>query len=311
MKRLNLVWGILAMAFLALAGGYVQYNRSKQDNDPPQITMDSDLIECLLDASQEDLIAGMTAIDNKDGDITSHIIVNDIIIREEEENPEKNLFDISYVVFDSSNNMSFASRTLKYDDYYSPRFQIKEPLRFGAATIDFSEIISAEDCIDGDISNQISIEMSKEFLSAYSFGSFECNVSVTNSLGDTSVLPLTFEVVDTASDVESSRPLIYLNEYLVYVKAGKKLNEKSYLDYLLIDNYWYQIVDDKELEVEDTREFGYGYSNKNYGRFIPKSAIKVKSNVDWNTPGIYEVKYSIRHPEEGTKGTAKLMVIVE
>ena len=311
MKRLNIIGGILAIISIVLTGGYFQYRRMNADYIPPEISMEQELIECELDASQEELMEGMTAIDNKDGDISNHIIVNDIRIREEDENPDKDLFDISYVVFDSSNNMNFASRTLKYKKYHSPRFRISAPLRFSSSAADFSEMLTADDCVDGDISNQISVEMSKEYLSGFGFGKYDCTVSVTNSLGDTSPLPLSFEIVDTSSDAESSRPLVYLKEYLIYADSTKKLNEKIYLDYAVIDNYWYAIADDSELDVEGTVESGYGYSNRNYSRFIPKSAIKVKSNVDLKTPGIYEVEYSLRHPEENTQGIAKLIVIVE
>lgn len=321
LKKLNIIAILLAVGALAGGGFFVMNKKTSEDHTPPEITIDNNIITCSIEATEEDLKAGVTATDDIDGDLTDRILIDDIQITpmpvDEDGNPvppdgyvEGKTFDITYVVFDSSNNLSTATRTLVYSDYHSPRFEILKPLQFtSASSVQLYSIIGAEDCIDGTLTNQISIEMSDAFQDAVSPGEYECSVRVTNSLGDTSELPLTFTVL--SPDV--TRPEIVLSQYLVYLHCGDKFKPKSYLESIYVDNSGFRLLSDAEIgdQMSIATPRGYGYSTQQLGAFMSKNQIKVTSDVDVNVPGVYSTVYSYKHPEEETRGFARLIVVVE
>ena len=310
MKRLNIICAILAALAIVLGSAYVVRKQLNLDTTPPVFTVAQDTVECTIDADTATLCSGVTAVDDVDGDLTDHILVNEISIKSETE--AVNDFDISYIVFDASNNMSTVTRTLVYSDYHAPHFALSDALRFNSiSAVDLYDYLTAEDCIDGDISSQITIEMSDAYLNAISFGSYSCIVSVTNSVGDTAELPLTFDIVDTTTTEESTRPEIVLNSYLIYLNAGDEFDAVQYLKGVVVDNVGYWAVDRSELQLDSTVKDLYGYTNENYDHFILASSVDVSTDLDTATPGQYTVEYTYKHPEEGTRGTGTLIVIVE
>ena len=363
MKRLNLITAVGAAAALLVGGGYVVMQKSHADHTEPVISMEEDVIECSIEADAAELMKGLTATDDVDGDLTDHIIVNDIRIKTDEDIEEADKqktdtsdaetasvsdtssvsdaadgsdtdtagassegnsdtsaseasdtkeFEITYVVFDSSSNAATASRTLRYTDYHAPHFAISQALRFSSASaVDLYSCLSAEDCIDGDISSQINIEMSSNFSGSVSFGTYNATLSVTNSLGDTAVLPITFEVYDAASEEELARPQLVLTDYIVYLKKGETFHPEDYLEGMVLDNVGYFFLENEELTKEGVQELDYGYSNEEYQHFFPKSAVEIKNDVDTEKPGTYQVRYSFQHSEDEPKSSIELTVVVE
>ena len=393
MKRLNLITAVGAAAALLVGGGYVVMQKSHADHTEPVISMEEDVIECSIEADAAELMKGLTATDDVDGDLTDHIIVNDIRIKTDEDTEEADKqktdtsdaetasvsdtssvsdaadgsdtdtagassegnsdtsaseasdtsgdsdtgsasdtsgdsdsgnaaatseasdtkeFEITYVVFDSSSNAATASRTLRYTDYHAPHFAISQALRFSSASaVDLYSCLSAEDCIDGDISSQINIEMSSNFSGSVSFGTYNATLSVTNSLGDTAVLPITFEVYDAASEEELARPQLVLTDYIVYLKKGEAFHPEDYLEGMVLDNVGYFFLENEELTKEGVQELDYGYSNEEYQHFFPKSAVEIKNDVDTEKPGTYQVRYSFQHSEDEPKSSIELTVVVE
>lgn len=307
MKKIYILCGIMALAAILLGGGYIYYKQKTADTTTPEIIIDQETIECSVEAEQSELLQGVRAVDNKDGDLSDRIMVNDIRIREDSEAGGR-LFDVSYVVFDSSNNIATATRTLKYTDYHSPRFSADYELVFtSVSAVNIPKILRVEDCIDGDISSQIMIEMDEAFLNAISAGEYTCTASVTNSLGDTSSIPLTFEVKDADSD--DSRPRITLSDYIVYVKKGEFINLQDYLYSIKVDNTDYLLKD--FIVDESIIPYEYGYRLSSGDIAMQKNKIKVNSELDTTTPGVYTVTFSYKHPEDGTKGKTRMTVVVE
>lgn len=335
------------MIVILLGGAYVFLKKANADTTPPVISMDTMEIECPVAAEEEELLKGITVTDDKDGDLTNRVMVNDIRIKDNSE-PGNRLFDVSYVVFDSSNNMATAKRTLKYTDYHPTRFHLDGELVFNSVTgVNITKLLTAEDCIDGDISSQIMLELDDAYLNAISSGEYTCIASVTNSVGDTASIPLPFEVQETGTESDDSKPILFLKEYLVYVKKGEDFNSKQYLDEIKVDNTFYTIKNKAEIpgidvlksimenagiknskdleksgdldlytainEVAATynlRLYEYGYSVEGEPVILSES-IKANSDVDTATPGVYNVVFSYKHPEEGIKGRARLTVVVE
>lgn len=310
-KLLNLLCVILMIAAIQFGAWYMRDKKSKMDTQAPEIVFAEDSIECSIHADNKELLEGVTAIDNVDGDISENVMISGIQITNDPETEENTKeFEITYVVFDSSNNMTTASRKLSYTDYYSPRFGLKSKLQFDSvAAVKLLNVIKAEDCIDGNISGQVSLQQDRE---CTGFGTYDCVATVTNSLGDSAQLLLTYRVVDSASDEEGLRPDITLTDYIIYLKKGAKFRPTDYLSELRIDHVNYKLLDsDKVKFTEDTKESGYGYNDSVKGIFMLKEAINITSDVDVNTPGVYNVRYLFRHPVEKLIGTADLMVIVE
>lgn len=310
MKKLNALAIIVAALFLGGGGFFLVNKRNNADHIPPEIILENDQIECSITATEEELKTGVTASDNKDGDITDRILIDDIRIRQEEQENDKKIFDITYVVFDSNSNMTTASRTLIYNDYVSPHFSIADNLQFASASaVQLYSLISANDCIDGDITNQINIQMGDSFKDAISPGEYDCKLNVTNSVGDTASLPITFDVMLQ----DATRPYIALKEYCIYLKRGSNFKPRSYLDFIAIDNVKYALYNEADVagQIPFSSSRGYGYYNQNLGMYLVNKEIKVSSDVDTNVPGTYTVTFSYKHPEEGTRGFAKLFVIVE
>ena len=180
-SRSKLPIAALAALLLATAGffTYLLREAAAKDDAAPVIVCSSSEIHVSVDASEEELLFGVTAMDAEDGDITSSVVIESISSFVE---PGKSI--ITYAAFDSHNHVATASRTLYYTDYHSPRFRITDSLQFLSGTVINPLLyITAEDCIDGDISNKISMTLleSGDYISA--IGVHPVEFRVTNKIG--------------------------------------------------------------------------------------------------------------------------------
>lgn len=307
-KILNVI-SVFGIAGTVYAGiWYVNKTKENVDLEPPRIQFEQDVIHCSISADIAELKAGVTATDNVDGDLTEKIMISGIQIKKEDFTTEKE-FEITYVVFDSSNNMTAESRTLFYDDYHSPRFVLREPMLFESPwdvkPLDFLQV---EDCIDGNIGGQIALDIEE----CNGYGTYDFTARVTNSLGDSAELPLTFRVIDFGSDEEQMKPDIILTDYIIYLDQGEHFEPSDYLEKIWIDRKAYKLLSADQVTItEDTTSTGFGYSNNRWGAFMLKDMITITSDVDTDIPGVYYVRYSFHHPVEGTNGSSELMVVVE
>ena len=171
MRRLRIaVAGLFVLSLIA----FIAFNivdRITADHTPPTITSESDTVSVTLkpekdsdkESSDEEsggetdddaaLYQGLTAEDNRDGDLTDSIRVSSMSNFTE---PGKR--EITYAVFDSSNNSATLTRTLEYTDYTSPQIKLSAPLRYTLdemSDVSLTENMSVEDCLDGDITSQI------------------------------------------------------------------------------------------------------------------------------------------------------------
>lgn len=188
------------------------------DTVPPVISFSSSEIQISVHDPDTALLAGVSAKDNRDGDLSSRILIGGIskLITE-------NTAKVSYLVFDSSDNMASAERIVRYTDYSRPALSLQGSLIFplgGAVSLDGK--VMAEDVIDGDISGQIRV--SAMDASAFQEGTYSITVSVTNSVGDTAemLLPL----VVTEKGLQDGE--ILLSDYLVHIPQGGKFNPMDY-----------------------------------------------------------------------------------
>lgn len=279
------IFAISCVIFLA----YMLKTRQLEDHTPPVITCAEDVITVSTSADDKALLKGVTAEDDKDGDITDSVRVSGMT-----HFTDKGKRTITYIVFDEANQAGTAQRTLVYSDYVSPKIYLSEPLRYSLSEgIDAkpAEFMTAQDCLDGDITKQIRITLSDDFFDSLA-GECDITAQVTNSAGDVQAIPLQVTFVDKSNREEGMKYYPTLSEYIVYTNVDTRVNLSSYIIGVQKGNAVYTFEDDAE------------YLN------FTKNAVKIQHEIDYSVPGTYPVEYSYT-TEEGIKAVTRLYVVVE
>lgn len=265
---------VLFVIVALLFCGMLVYENYMVDDIAPVILCEEESIRVSVTDGDETLLEGVTASDNVDGDLTDQVMVKSV-------SPliGADTAKVTYFVFDSSDNVATASRMVQYRDYERPHFALSEPLVYRVgSTVTLLDRLTAEDDIDGDISD--SIRVTAQNLSVDYAGTYSVTVQVTNSLGDTAVLPLRV-VMDSYGAVNK---LVELTEYIVYLDEGDDFDPEDYIKH--IRDYDYSAADMSELVIE--------------------------SNVDTSVPGNYEVSYTFESSSVRAQTyTAWMAVVVE
>lgn len=252
-----------------------EYNKN-HDSTVPVLTSDQEVLEVSVDCTEEDLLKGLTAYDEKDGDLTDEILIagNTYFLGDESS------CNVTYVVFDSSNNSAKLTRKVHYKDYTPPRFALSAPLVYTQGqNINFLTNVTAYDVLDGDITDRVKVKKSN--VSNYQPGTYPLVLEVMNSHGDSATVELSV-VVQEGDAYSPKAPVITLTDYLVYVKKGEQLSPKDLIDSV----YTY----DEEM--------------------LPFSDVKVIGNVNTSEPGTYSLVYSVKDEEAEAEGYTYLTVIV-
>lgn len=274
MKRRSVILLIVA-AFMAvgLAAGYLFYQKTVASAMSPVISFDEQVLFASVNATDEDLLKGVTATDPEDGDVTDSLLVESTSSL-----VNGNAVRVTYVAFDSKNHMCRAERTVRYTDYESPVFSLSHPMMFKMSnTIDILNYINAEDVFDGDISRKIIYDLTGGSVSVNAVGEHEVELRVTNSKGDTAHLTLTVEVTQTDPNPAN----IQLKQYLVYIPVGGEFSAAEY----------FKSYESGDETVTDA------------------SSVRMKSDVDTQTPGTYTVTYSTGYGNN--ESHTRLIVVVK
>ena len=218
MRTIKQILIIALVVMLAANIATIIYNGTTDTSDPPTIQFSTDILEVSAAVSEAELLADVTASDNQDGDLTPHILVAGISKLISEDTAK-----VTYLVFDSDDNMAMETRKIRYTDYRKPRFAVKEPLIYNAnEEVDLLSNLGASDVIDGDISDQIRIST---LASTENPEIYNITVQVTNSRGDTASL----ELPVLRLSYNPMRPEVLLTDYLVYTQVGADFNPADYL----------------------------------------------------------------------------------
>lgn len=264
---------VVVLIFICSCGIYAgakwQYNKN-YDFTYPVIISEIDELELSVNSTNDELLMGLRAEDEKDGDLTDSIIV-----------AEKSFFQkneatcrVKYVVFDSNHNSATLTRNVHYKDYTSPKFTLEDPLVYTVGdNIRYLDYIKAQDVLDGDISEKIKVVSSN--ISNYKGGNFPVVLEVSNSYGDKQSVQVMVQVNE-----KKSVPEIRLKTYMIYLEPGSEF-------------------DPYELIVKaETAE----------GARLDKKDVVITGNVDTEKEGCYQLTYSIEH--EGIQGVVYLAVVV-
>lgn len=289
MKKRN--WLLILMIIVCIAGyfGYCFMDAMRTDTEAPEIKMDTQIPEVSVQDPRTALLQGITARDDRDGDVTDLLVVESVNLLD---NTGKLM--VSYAAFDHAGNVSKAQREARYTDYESPKFVMSSPLLFSyGSTFDILNTVGAWDAIDGDIQHRIRATALDE-QSISTMGIHEVKFQVTNSLGDTVSQVFPVEVYDP----EMYDAKLNLKSYLIYLPVGASFSSNSYL-----------------------KSFVLGGEETSLENGLPKDyTMKVKGGVQTQTPGTYTVElrvtYTERHEtnseyDRSFTGYSKLIVVVE
>ena len=260
---------IILLAVVALLYGAAEISRTASGREEgPQITCAQDMLEISVLDGEEKLMEGISASDPQDGDLTDQVMVAAVSQLITDDTAR-----VTYLVFDSHDNMAQYQRMIRYTDYRKPVLSLSEPLVFSAEdTTGILERLGAQDVIDGDISNKIRLS---SLWATNRADIYSLTVTVTNSMGDTARAEL--PVVIQPELV--GRPVIRLRKSLVYLDQGSAFDPMNY------------VVSVKVRE-----------------RAVSMEELVVENRVDTSQPGTYWVIYSCS--AEGIQGTAVLTVVV-
>lgn len=289
MKRLRILSGLIILSAIALVGYIRILDGRTNDNIAPTITMDQNEITISVQDDESVLLEGVTAQDNRDGDVTDSLTVDNISTF----NRDGKRY-VTIAAFDKSNNVGKATREITYKDYRSPHFDITEPMIFSVGSNRFFNAITANDVLDGDVTGNIHFEDNTRFFVSEA-GDYDATIQVKNSAGDVASLPLTITIMDNSYN---EKPRVILKHYVRYTKKNVKFNYKKLMDYVSIGNKKYELVKGDEIGEET----------------IGRDKIRINDDsVNYGKPGIYEVIYklTVEQGEEKVTGTTKLIVVVE
>lgn len=287
MRRLRIT---IVIVFVLSGIAFIGYNiadRVLSDHTPPVITSDSDTISVSVAAEESELFAGLTATDDKDGDLTDSIRISSMSNFTE---PGKRT--ISYAVFDSSNQAATLTRNLEYTDYVPPKIYQTQPLRFSLnemEDVSLAENMTAEDCIDGDLTKQIRVNLGDTYISTA--GSYTVTVQVSNSAGDTCSVPVDVTITDPSDPAEREKYYPVLSEYIAYTDVGVPIDPAAYLIGLERNGNQY-LFDVDAAMIPAGRE-----------------GVVIAGTVDYNTAGTYTLEYQFT-TADGVTAVTKLAVVV-
>lgn len=225
MKK-NIISIVLLVLSLSIVIAYKQIDSANTDSIPPVLTADSSVIEASVEVTEEELLKGITAYDDRWGDVTDTIVVEDI-----SNFIEENTRIITYAAVDGSMNVGRLERTLVYTDYKEPVFNLSKPLSFIVGTrINILSNISADSSLDKDLTEKVRYGLDS-VIDNLATGEYPIEFRVTDSCGKTSYLNTFIEICDasySAIDIE-------LSDYLIYLPVNSKFNPNSYFKGASID----------------------------------------------------------------------------
>lgn len=273
--KVGFLIGALLLCVIYIVNKWMLYNQL--DSSYPEITFEQDILEVSVTATEEELLAGVQAIDKKDGDVTDSIIIESM-----SNLLEGNQRIVTYAAFDGDNHVGKAERRIQYTDYTPVRFSLSKPI-VASSGLEWSELLSplqVIDCVDGDISDRIVILKSSvvSMTSEYIISNY--SVQVTNSCGEVAELKLPVKTSLSGTSLNNTYLEITLSEYLTYVPLGSTLDLSSFIT-------------------------GVSYR----GEAVAASDVTISTDLDTSKAGVYTATYSLTRDE--ATATCDLIIVVE
>ncbi|MBP9988925.1 MAG: hypothetical protein KBT46_05435 [Ruminococcus sp.] len=273
MEKILKIIFLIAFVIVAVAFAFFTINEKlKTDDTYPVITAENDMLMLSVNSSQKDMLKGITAYDEKDGDLTDKVIVETV-----SKFIQPGICEVTYAVCDSDKHVSSLTSKIKYIDYTKPKFSMNRSLCYSVnEKIKISSVFTAKDVIDGDVTREIKIT-SDDYKSG-SQGEYRINVKLTNSKDDTVSMDLPLFV----EQIDQNAPKITLKRYLIYVDKGTKINPEDYIK-----------------SAKDTN-----------GKDLIKS-VEIESGLNTSENGVYTVHYYLKDSQSRKTHTMLTVVVGE
>lgn len=221
MKRLKIFSIILLLVSVSAFAAFQGYTRMIRDKKPPVISCDSSELTVSVGAKEEDLLKGVTAKDNRSGDVSDTLVVESM-----SEFTDEAKRTITYAAVDKSMNVGRAERTIVYEDYTPPTFHMTGSLCFAAGEkVDVSSKISADSVLDGDLTSNIKYTL-ENTVNTQVAGEYPIEFRVMDSAGNTVYLKTQISI----SDKSYAGINVKLKDYLIYLPVGALFDPNEYYD---------------------------------------------------------------------------------
>ena len=279
MKNGILLYAAMSVV-LVLLMIYILADVLRRDTQPPQILLDEDEITVSVHDPKEVLLQGVTARDEKDGDLTGVLVIESVYGIGEDGRAT-----VKYAVADRAGSVTKAERTVVYRDYTSPRLELTGALVFEYGTpFDVLDYVRASDLFEGDISRRIKTTLLSDGTSVGELGVHDVQFRVTNAMGDTYHLTMPVEVYP----VGAYNAALQLREYLVVLPVGAEFDARDYALQMQVQK--------KSIDLDDW-----------------DVQLQMRGEVDTQTPGVYSVTYLAECWRDGYlyTGYSRLVVVVE
>ncbi|MCQ2471005.1 MAG: hypothetical protein MJ147_03105 [Clostridia bacterium] len=209
---------VVSIIFIIVLGAFVFFHFTKStDNTVPHIKCDVPVIEASVKDTDADLLKHITAVDEKDGDISKNVI-----IEKSSAFVDFGKVIVTFAVCDNDNNVSKINVPVTYTDYSNPRFELTDDLVFRTGgAVNVEDCIKVKDSFDGDITDRLVVIANDADIEEN--GKYPLTLKITNSKSYTSTMNIDLIMSDKFTNGYS----VELSDYLIYKKVGEKVDYKD------------------------------------------------------------------------------------
>lgn len=219
MKRIKIASILLLVISVLIFGAYKIYEKMTSDTVAPVIKCGSEEILVSVSASEEEFLSDVTAIDDKSGDVSETLVVEEISAFAEE-----NTRIVTYAAIDEKGNVGRHNRILKYTDYQIPKFNLTNSLRFPKGRmVNVLENMEVYSVLDGDLTDSIKYSV-ENTINLENTGVYSIEFRVMDSAGHIEYLNTEIEIYD----ITEERIQVFLSEYLIYLPKGAQFDPQAY-----------------------------------------------------------------------------------
>ena len=283
MKRINILLLMVLAVAVGLFACYHIWVHNRLDTVGPVLSIDEGMLEISVNDPEEALLAGIHAMDERDGDVTASILVESIYGIS-----EYHTTTVTYAAFDRAGNVSKIERQVRFRDYEAPSYKLYGSMTFAYGSgFDLLEYIGAWDVIEGDIGRRVHATLISDTKGIEALGRHRVKLQVTNKLGDTVEMILPVEVYDP----EWYTAGVVLSDYMIYLERGAQFDPRQYLEGFVLRGDLIELTDGIPSDIE----------------------VEIDNGVNVKVPGVYEVSYILSKSLNLNtySGIARMIVVVE
>lgn len=289
---------VLLVLVCGILGGGLFVIRGTMDRVAPEIQLPEVQAEYNLSDTNEVLLKGVTAMDNKDGDVTDSLVVENVFTDD-----EKGTATVVYVAKDSSNNVTKATRYMTWNPENvqteevteevteAPETEPKTEKQTEAETEEKSSEDSSEDSSDEtELQTENTLSVSEMMHAAQTEEQTEEQTDVqTDAQTEAPAADIPEEDLDAYyeeifAELSPEVPRLRLTNRKLEISVGDTFDPLIYVQ---------SIVDDYDNKYELWRH------------------ISIEGEVNTKVPGIYQLIYTATDSSGNSSNRAMLLVDVQ